>query len=1186
MGETNMGQLMAARSFNEDSQNPQLSGKQVFKVMFVMIFEYFVRFKDASTINPDICGFTEQMARWFDEWVAALGSNPPFQDECTAFDEEKREFIIENLRRDKDRVLRLIRRGQKVVIADGEARESFEPPSDSKPGLIAALERVFAREGPGEFCETGPRHDNDHADIEMINEAPTGDELLCEADPYLPANFFEAPHFYDPRSIERLLDIQFRLLREELMAPIRLAVHLIIEDLKKLKSGTTPLSKLLDSRGGRYAAPATAQEYIIFSVYTGISFQPLELSNRGMYVGIGFDAPPGRARHEQSGVRANYWEQVSNRRLMQDGLIILIWKTPKGKVDIYVGTVASSAHDLVECAKTEGGRHRVSIRVSFFDAKANIRIVKTLQNQHDSNDICVLIEAPVFYEGIRPFLEALKRDPESFQFARYLSLQSQEELSRIIIDPPLYSRIPGFSFELKYLFPPEAGIESLRLTSQDPDSVANARAQLIRASRLDPGQAEAVVDSLTREVALVQGPPGTGKSHTGLELIRVFVTNGVSPILLVAPTDHALDHMLNGILDAGITDNIIRLGSSLAMDDRLSPYSLEAVESKQDKSELGHAGKSARAEMKILESQMKALMDDVESHNAPSSHIEEHTSYMYPHHHEEFFQHVPAWIDAIAPKHSDAEESWETVGELPNQPEEQSIINFWLKGYDLAFLETWGQEDATAEASVQISSFNSPNTPLNSDIGGEPTAATRQTFLCEFMRSHGIKDIPKVPRTTRPLSVLLKNPGVWCMSQSERIALHDAWSNEANDLAHASQIRQFEILRRTHEKVLSWYKEITDRTKAEILACSHVVGYATTNAARALSLLSAMGPRVVMVEEAGQVLEAHVLANLVGTVEHLVLLGDPLKLRPNINSYKLSTDNPRTGIIYRFDQSLMDRLTSSGFPMSQIDVQRRMRPEISSLIRNTLYPKLKDNERVLRYPNVRGMYKNMYFVSHSHKEVDGWEDAVSKHNPFEASIDMIHDLVLHLFKQGCYNKPRNIVILAAYLGQIPKLCKKLQDIATIVIDERDAALLAKPGPGKNKLANTCQTNTSRRVLVRTLDTFQGEEGDIVILSLVRNSGTRFDGEMSSLQVTGGRSPIGFLRSVNRINVALSRAKHGLYIFGNAPELAGGSLMWAHVLQELHLSGCVGRGFLIKCHKHPGYAQWIEQPGQLGVVAPD
>lgn len=42
---------------------------------------------------------------------------------------------------------------------------------------------------------------------------------------------------------------------------------------------------------------------------------------------------------------------------------------------------------------------------------------------------------------------------------------------------------------------------------------------------------------------------------------------------------------------------------------------------------------------------------------------------------------------------------------------------------------------------------------------------------------------------------------------------------------------------------------------------------------------------MVLVEEAGQVLEAHVLGSLVPSIQHLILIGDPLQLRPTLNNY-------------------------------------------------------------------------------------------------------------------------------------------------------------------------------------------------------------------------------------------------------------------------------------------------------------
>ncbi|KAG8730710.1 hypothetical protein FRC11_006011, partial [Ceratobasidium sp. 423] len=1125
--ETNMDKLMVARSFKDNSPTPQISGMQVFKAIFVTIFEYLTRFKEAPITNPGICDFTEQMVHWFDKWVAALGSNPPFQDECTTYEEDRREFMIENLRRDKERILRLIRRGQTVVIVNNEARESIEPPIDAEPGLIAAFERVFEYDGPGDLCETGPRHDNDHAEIEMIRVAPTSDELLCEDDPYLPATFFEAPHFHDPRSIERLLDIQFRLLREELRSPVCAAVQLVVDDLRKSRSGISVLLPKINTRTGLYIGPVNARESVRFLVFTGVAFQSLELNRRGVSAGIEFDTPHGKAKSSSPAVRAGFWMQLSSKKLMQDGLVALIWRTPKGKVDVYVGTVTSASQDLVRCARRPAGQDRVSIHVSFFDEQANIRIMKSLQSHRGNNDTCVLIEAPVFYEGLRPFLEGLKREPESLPFAEYLKLQSRDELSRMTIHPPLYSRAPGFSFELKDLFPPEAGVESLRLTTRDPDSVANVRARLVD-SRLDPSQAEAVVDTLTREVALIQGPPGTGKSYTGLELIRVLIKNALFPILLVAFTNHALDHLLLKILDEGITKNIIRLGSR--SDERLEGYSLDKIQKVQSKSGLGAARKDATRKMKELESQMTALMDSITSHKVPSSLIEEHISDMYPHHHGELFQHIPPWIDAITPKPSDEEEGWEVAGETPHQ--EQSIIDFWLKGYDLQFLEGEGPEDATDEASAQVPSFNPFNILSDFNTSDEPTASTWQIFLRDFMSEHGLKNVPKVPKTKRPVGALQRDPRVWRMSRTERTALHKAWSIEASDSMKDSRIQEFEALRQSHKSASEAHKEITAQLKAEILSRSHIVGCTTTDAgaAKQIPLLSGMGPKVMIVEEAGQVLESHILASLVGSIEHVILIGDPKQLRPNINCYKMATENPRTGYIYKFDRSLMERLSSGGFPMSQINVQRRMRPEISSLIKW-------DNERVLTYPNVRGMYKNMYFVSHTHKEAGGGEESVSKHNSFE--VDMIHDLILHLLKQGCYNKPENIVVLAAYLGQILKIRKKLEGIVNTVIDERDAELLERHAIGQEETATVQQVQLSNQITIRTLDNFQGEEGEVIILSLARNRETPFDEEAPNLEHGKGKSVIGFLRNENRTNVGLSRAKHGLYIFGNAPELAQG-----------------------------------------------
>lgn len=82
---------------------------------------------------------------------------------------------------------------------------------------------------------------------------------------------------------------------------------------------------------------------------------------------------------------------------------------------------------------------------------------------------------------------------------------------------------------------------------------------------------------------------------------------------------------------------------------------------------------------------------------------------------------------------------------------------------------------------------------------------------------------------------------------------------------------------------------------------------------------------------------------------HLICIGDPLQLRPTLATFcmfpyfsiwiidspaiALSMDSKTGRDLYKFDRSMMERLSDGGYPMSQINVQRRMRPTISHFIR-------------------------------------------------------------------------------------------------------------------------------------------------------------------------------------------------------------------------------------------------------------
>lgn len=154
------------------------------------------------------------LSKWLDAWTEGISVSPPtFRDPLTNSPEQIRQQISQHLRAKVDQLMAIVDREQ------AKAKRAAEPKGPvaaglSLEGILAALHNSYL--GPGELHPEGPRHDNDHVEIAEIRIAPTHEELVCRFLPFLPANLYGAPHPFPLESMERLLDIQFRLLREEL----------------------------------------------------------------------------------------------------------------------------------------------------------------------------------------------------------------------------------------------------------------------------------------------------------------------------------------------------------------------------------------------------------------------------------------------------------------------------------------------------------------------------------------------------------------------------------------------------------------------------------------------------------------------------------------------------------------------------------------------------------------------------------------------------------------------------------------------------------------------------------------------------------------------------------------------------------------------------------------------------------
>jgi hypothetical protein len=156
-----------------------------------------------------------KLDQWFDTWYTGVTATPPlFDNSLKDLQPAIRDLVIGTIKEKLKRLVSIVDREEgKVISSDQKERQSTRK-ATSQEGVIAALYTSF--EGPGNYRTEGPRHDNDFEDIYDIRTAPTHAELMCRLPPFLPANFYEAPHPAPADSMERLLDIQFRLLREEL----------------------------------------------------------------------------------------------------------------------------------------------------------------------------------------------------------------------------------------------------------------------------------------------------------------------------------------------------------------------------------------------------------------------------------------------------------------------------------------------------------------------------------------------------------------------------------------------------------------------------------------------------------------------------------------------------------------------------------------------------------------------------------------------------------------------------------------------------------------------------------------------------------------------------------------------------------------------------------------------------------
>ncbi|KAH0281701.1 P-loop containing nucleoside triphosphate hydrolase protein, partial [Aureobasidium melanogenum] len=605
--------------------------------------------------------------------------------------------------------------------------------------------------------------------------------------------------------------------------------------------------------------------------------------------------------------------------------------------------------------------------------------------------------------------------------------------------------------------------------SSATDNVADYQYDVINrpmpvdAAKLDKSQMDALHQILTRELALIQGPPGTGKTHVSVMALRIMLLKMeeqrrnaktgevVPPLIVTCQTNHALDQLLRHI--AAFEDSFIRLGGRSADTGIVKQHTLfeimEKLKESNPRALREPAGlRSARANMKKMENDWKRVVAPFDSNSQAR---------------------------LILSRTPDGRQASLTAS-TDNWPAEQEF------GFEAYEEEEEEVDEATTEKAKQddeIEKLRGSFIPL---LDCSVLKATSIKHLSE-------KDVKKILASSK-FSDLNKVPPQY------RLGLYEFFVKEAKQ----------KIIKAARDLAFRWAKEVRDWTrgqfvkKLQVLADTKVIGCTSTGFAKYRPMIYALKPRIVMVEEAGECLEANMMSMFLPSLQHLILVGDHQQLRPRAQK---ATHNFK-----HYEISLFERLASNTVDYKMLTVQRRMPPEVRRLLWPIYGNKIKDHECTLDRPPVPSLgHCKTYFWNHEYHEAH--DKFKSAYNEQEAKL--VLDFVNGLISAGVDS--HKITILTFYNGQRRLLTRELKKVTGAV--------------------------TEKRIKVVTVDSYQGEENDIIILSLVRNNFIK---------------EVGFLKVANRVCVALSRARQGFIMFGNVKlmEEAGGE-EWKQVVSILR--GC-------------------------------
>ena len=1069
------------------------------------------------------------------------------------------------------------------------------------------------RQTKGKRYKLGERPPND---FRMIPVCPTNKEITTQERPFLRKNISRGRY----ENAEHYLDVQFRLLREDFLEPLREGIHEIIRDIPR------------------------HQRKHLMKNYRSVRIIGKEFTWGGIIHQVEIDV---------SRIDTSRWPK--SKRLLFGSFLCLSKDNFK---TMLFATVSNRDEENVK-------KGRIDIR---FIEEQDVRGIES------RNHVYQMVESPAYFEAYRYVLRGLQElDEESLPFKKYLVECSAE------VDPPEYLRRDETEGPVCYDLSKALDVPGVPNATAVPVLQCDAWPP-VRKLPLNSSQLEALRTAITTEFSVIQGPPGTGKTYVGARIVRCLLENRrvwdpyfISPMLMVCYTNHALDQFLEKVLEFLPKDRIIRVGGRCKSED-LEDCNLKRFTYQH---RLYDKRDELRYKMQANNEVNKTLKEKLAKADRQLLEFDDLEELLYRAHAQELYNTVfPTKVATVSRTPRNTFRLWlcdnkmvgpcnRTLSESVHQKRriedddvsyDSSILYEPLDGRDNTQPTCVTRDSSTGVNLLPNGSPKTKDVVLKEEVPKEISdECTLQRCLsvehgqtlkmnqspvnspreAQFKVTENPRTVPELDDVTKafeetiaiemeadliqhqrkmqgdeelqsPISKLQgdvltrrrepkketderwtlvtkkngkslpwrrreesreenatvassnesqtkqenkkgkgQNEEKICITEdisslTEKLKMTEMMSTE--EAMHVNSIWNLSPLDRLRI-YLFWVESYRERYRVEIhrseqeyeqlceeleairfeeeervIRQSTVVGMTTSCAARYHSVLQRIAPKIVVIEEAAEVMEAHIITSLSKNTKHTILIGDHKQLRPKATVYELAQK-------YNLEVSLFERMVINSMDCKRLSIQHRMRPEIAALTKRIYDHEITDHGSVCHFPDISGVCHNLFFIDHSQMETR-IEFLQSYSNDHEA--DFIVALCNYLLLQGYERK--KITVLTMYTGQLLLLQEKMP---------------------KRKFDG---------VKVCAVDNFQGEENDIILLSLVRSN-------------EEGR--IGFLGESNRICVALSRARKGFYCIGNFNLLNSHSKLWKEICDDLRTKQSIGDNLQLICKRHKAItsARW-------------